>query len=157
MPKDYQDWTAGDIFTVPLSDGTERLGQVLLETPDALDSAICAYTLETAEDSSPADLREEIIVAVHFTSTDLLDSGVWKVIGRKKPLPADRFINVDHLRVEGWIGAKIIGSGNIKKFLEACTGIRAWDSMHNPNYFERLLVSPDKKPDTIRFEKGRPV
>jgi regulator of RNase E activity RraB len=52
----------------------------------------------------------------------------------------------EHLRSNGFVGAKIIGSGIVNRFLNAYYGFEAWDDWHDPNYLDTLLISPTKRP-----------
>ncbi len=39
----------------------------------------------------------------------------------------------------GWIGAKVIGSGIIASFLSAFYNLRDWTEMKDPEYYTKLL------------------
>jgi len=47
---------------------------------------------------------------------------------------------------------KIVGSANIAEFLNAYYGLVPWDDWADPNYLDKLLISPDKKPKNIIFK-----
>ena len=53
----------------------------------------------------------------------------------------------------GWVGAKVIGSGNVNKFMNAYFGLSLWDDWHDPTYLDRLLVSPEKRPAKLILKK----
>lgn len=138
-------WKIDDIFTIPLGDGNEVLGQVIHFEPLAMNSVICGFTVKLF-DSDDIDLSLSDILAVQFTTFDNLDCGVWRVVGRGRPLPHELWAHLEKDRDTGFIGAKILGSGNIRKFLDACVGVRPWDSFADPYYFDKLLLEPSLKP-----------
>ena len=42
---------------------------------------------------------------------------------------------------DGWIGAEIIGSGNINTFISAFYGLRDWNEMYDDDYYQKLLLA----------------
>ena len=65
---------AGDIFAVPLNDGTHALGQVLGAEPDALNSLACAfYDLRVPDPASaplPGSLPQDKLIAILLITPD---------------------------------------------------------------------------------------
>ena len=45
-----------------------------------------------------------------------------------------------------FVGAKIIGSGIMQKFLDAYFGLIAWDKWQDPNYLDKLLLPGVPRP-----------
>jgi hypothetical protein len=140
-----QEWVIGDVFLVPLADGTYSVGQVVAQVKEALNSVVCVFSMTRIEDESQRVLlnSNEIISAV-FTTTDLLDSGDWLVIGNRPPVSVGDFFDMEYLRSEGFLGVKIIGSGVVIKFMDACFGLYPWDGFYESDYLDKLLLSPDK-------------
>jgi hypothetical protein len=149
--KEKQIWGICDLFTIPLSDGTFCIGEVVGIEPKALNSAICAfyaYRVNLIEPQDIVELTDNELISVLFVTNDLLNFGKWKVFGKStKIFPLEKYIDINTLRKKGFIGTKIIGSGNIMKLMNAYYGLREWNSFHNPNYLDTLLVSPNKKPE----------
>ncbi len=87
-----------------------------------------------------------------FTTRDLLDSGDWKVVTNTPiELPRKR-LPYEDLRSSGFIGAKVIGSRIVAEFANAYCALAPWNDWHDPNYLDRLLLSPDLKPKTLVFK-----
>lgn len=143
-----QEWSEGDVFLVPQSDGTSSVGQVLRITKRALNSVICSfYRLKASEEGvDGALLTEDALVAILFTAPDLLSSGAWRVVAHAAPRFLERTPRLTELETQGWVGARIVGSGNVMKLLDALYGLRPWDAFANPEYLDTLLLSPGKKP-----------
>jgi hypothetical protein len=141
----------GDVFLVPLTDGTRGLGQVLMVTKEALDSCICAlFSTRTANtavcDQSFLDGAE--VISVIFVTSELLKQGHWVVTSNcSVVVNADRYLPLRELEARKFVGAKVIGSGIVQKFLSAFHGLHPWDAWHDPNYLDKLLVSVDKRPE----------
>jgi hypothetical protein len=48
-----------------------------------------------------------------------------------------------------FVGARITGSGIMMEFLDAFYALRAWDDYADPAYFDKLLLTHDKKPSRL--------
>lgn len=148
-----QEWKVGDVFLVPLCDGTYTVGQILSYEPEALDSVICAYSTQNVERSQQGvDIDPEQVVAVLFTTPNHLNSGNWPVVNSLIPLPVRKFLNLKKKRWRGFVGTKVVGSRIIKNFMEACLGLYPWNGFYEPDYLDGLLLSPDKKPNNVVYE-----
>lgn len=151
-------WNEGSIFLVPLSDGRSAVGQVLRRTPRALNSAICAfYDLRVFPRAkvAPEDLDVQRLISLLFVTTDLLTYGVWPLVGEAPPRHLERMTRLPALEKASYVGAKVIGSGNVREFLEAYDGLRPWDDYADPQYLDKLLVSPDKKPTRVVLTRSK--
>jgi len=145
-------WSIGDIFCIPLSDGTYSIGQVVGQEPEALNSVICVFfsrRLGTVPIQLDGQLSERELLSVLFVTRDLLDSGDWQVFCRTEPFPIRKYINVSALKAAGFVGVDIIGSGIVMKFLNAYHNLYPWNGFYEPDYLDRLLVSADKKPSHV--------
>lgn len=157
MARKKQSWEVGDVFTVRTSDGKLVLGQVVGQEPKALNSATLAFydvrvdTEEQAKRIRTLDANKAFSVV--FATRDLLDSGTWRIVG-KAPIGINREdLPYEDLRDSGFVGVKIIGSGNLEEFLNAFYGLAPWDDWKDPQYLDRLLFSPSKKPTKLIFKK----
>jgi hypothetical protein len=81
-----------------------------------------------------------------FSTRDLLDDGVWPVVGNRPVAVPKKLFLWEHTRSSGWVGAKVIGSGIPNELLDAFRGLAPWDAYKDPAYLDGLLVSPAKKP-----------
>jgi hypothetical protein len=157
-----QRWSEGAIFFIPQSDGLHAVGQVVQRTRQALNSAIVAlYDLrrKSGETATVFDLKPEQLIAIQFTTPDLLNNGTWPVVGEGPVANLSVMSKLSPIRdlpeleKSGFIGATITGSGIIRKFLDAFYGLRAWDDWADPNYLDTLLLSPEKKPKVLLLKK----
>jgi hypothetical protein len=150
-----QRWEIGDLFTVPLPDDTASLGQIVARETQALNSVTCAFfsTRFNSDVPEPTHSLGDLIACL-FITPDLLNNGVWQVIGHADVTVPRHLFPFEETRDRGWVGAKVYGSKNVAEFLAAYHGLTAWDDWADPTYLDRLLISPDKKPKKIILKRG---
>lgn len=150
--KKKQKWNIGDLFTVPLKDHSFSIGRVVGFESEALNSAICAfyaYRVDAVPDNEII-LSDDELISVLFVTRDLLDSGDWKIFSSSPNFfDLDKYIHLNYLRENGFIGVKSIGSGLVIELMEAYYKLSPWNDYFDPNYLDSLLLSPDKKPKDI--------
>ena len=159
MATQRQRWQVGDLFKIALSDGSAALGHIVAREAEVLNSVTCALFDIKVPESCPPECPpfpgEEALIACLFTTHDLLNRGTWPIIGQvASQLPISCFPFED-CRKKGWVGAKVIGSGNVRTFLDAFYRLAPWDDWADPNYLDRLLISPQKKPKNLIYIKAR--
>jgi len=150
--KKRQQWDVGDLFLIRQQDGLWSAGQILDRM--MANVASCAfYAVRVAEPNSLGpSLPPDSLIAVATVTRDGLDSGAWKVVGHA-PIGVERRLWPNEpFRDVGWIGAKIYDAGIIEEFLDAFHGLVPWDKWKDPNYLDRLLISPDKKPAKLLYK-----
>lgn len=143
----------GSLFTVPLPDGTFAVGQIVGREPDMMNSWTCAFTrrrLSSEQATSLTPIEESELIAVHFVTGDLIKRGAWEIRGVAPVTLSRRFFPFEHLRQTRWVGAKMIGSGIIQKFLAAFHGLRFWDEMKDPDYYRGLLLPGTPLPNDLK-------
>ncbi|EOF4387085.1 Imm26 family immunity protein [Salmonella enterica subsp. enterica] len=153
--KKKQLWEVGDLFTVPLADGTFCIGKVIDYEPKALNSVICAFYSHRVNKIPDTELKlnDNELISVKFVTRDLLDSGDWKVFSKYSDIfDVEKYLNVKELKGNGFIGAKIIGSGLIIELMNAYYMLSPWNDFFDPNYLDSLLISPDKKPKNVMLK-----
>lgn len=147
----------GDVFLVSLIDASHCVGQVLGITKAALNSCICAFFdvhLPEGAREVTVPLNEVNLIAVQFVTPDLLKKGYWPVIDKRKiAVDVEKYIPLQRYEREGFVGAEIIGSGNIRQFLSAYYALRPWDNWFESDFLDKLLVSPDKRPANVILTK----
>jgi immunity protein 26 of polymorphic toxin system len=145
----------GDVFVVPLNDGTYSLGQILAYEREALNSVACAfYNIRIVDGPTleiPAPLPQDRVISILLTTRDLLNRAVWPVIADRAIPTMVAVRPYEQYRVKKWVGARIIGSGIVDKFLNAYFGLAPWDAMQDPNYFDSLLLHASLKPSGLVF------
>lgn len=148
-----QTYKPQDLFIIPLADGSRVLGQIVAKVPDALGSVVCIFTNRRSKDAANLDvLRREEILSVQFATSDLLDAGRWPVVGQAAlPDMSGMFDFAMHQRKQ-FVGTNVVGSANMTHFLNAAFALSPWDLFFDPAYFDKLLVSQDKKPEKLIYK-----
>jgi len=153
----------GDVFLVPQQDGRCSLGQVLAFEKQMMNSVSCAFydiRFPSADGIQlPSDLPSASIIAVLFTTHDLLRRGAWNIVGRLPVVLEQRYFPYEHLRGSGgWVGATMHGSGIVVEFLDAYFGLRFWDDWYDPEYLDELLFQGRQRPPGIKLMgKKKPI
>ncbi len=147
-----QQWNVGDVFLVRQGDDQWSAGQILDQMmPNVVSCAF--YDVRVAQPEAVLlPLVPGALIAVASVTRDGLDSGTWKVVGNA-PIGVERRLwPNEQFRNAGWIGAKIYDAGIVEEFFEAFHGLVPWDNWKDPNYLDRLLISPEKKPANLVYK-----
>ena len=158
MGRKRQEWTVGDLFLVPTLDGEFGLGQVIGREPSVLNSA--AIALFDRQVSAPGEaLGCEVsfahVFSILFVTRDLLDSAKWRVVGRKPVEILPSAFPFEDKRASGFVGAKVVGSGNVATFVNAYFGLSPWDDWQDPEYLTGLLIRPERVPPRRILKNSR--
>lgn len=158
MAKKKQNWNSGDIFAVPLGDGSFSLGQVISHEQHCMDSVLCAYASTLTSDINTITWLPKIedIISIQITSRDSLDKHIWRVVSHSEPLNLDASFDIKSLREKRYVGASIKGSGAMNKLLSAYHGLSYWDIYFDPEYFDKLLLAGVKRPENVLL-RGQPL
>lgn len=145
-------WSVGDVFVIPLSNGEFAGGQVIARESGVLNSASVALfdqKWKTPEGAARIDASEARAFSVLFVTRDLLDSGRWTTICSLPVQIPQGCFPYESCRTAGFVGAKVIGSGIVTQFVEAYFGLAPWDDWRDPDYLDKLLTSPERKPAKV--------
>lgn len=139
----------GDVFWVVLEDNSFVLGQIIQEEPKVLNSITCVFFDCRVNNIDGAILSFDKPICCQFVTKDLFNSGQWQRVCNLPNQVDDSLLPYKETSLNDWIGAKVIGSGIIIKFLAAFYGLREWDEMFNPNYYQELLLSGVKRSNCV--------
>ena len=154
MANKKQSWKTGDIFAVPLGNGTYGLAQVISHEQKCMDGVLCAYSSKVVYELNNITWLPNIdeIISIQITTRDSLDKSIWPVVGFSEPLNIDNYFNIKSLREIKYIGADIRGSGGVNKLLSAYHGVSYWDEYYDPEYFDKLLLAGVIRPKNVLFK-----
>ena len=153
MRKKKQVWQSGDIFSVELEDGSYCLGLILLSDLEKFDGPLCALSTNKVSDlSNISEIEEADIKSVLFTSSDQLDKSGWQVVGHQSIKIYEKYY-ARYLE-DGFtmIGVELIGSGIVRRFMDACFGLYPWDGFFEKDFLDKLLLAGVKRPDQVIFK-----
>jgi len=148
----------GDVFLIPLLDGTFSIGQVIKATTGVMNSVLCSlFNLRGERPKIDAGLLDpKLIVAVHFITAESLQKGAWIIVRNEAPnYDPNDYLPIDQLASKGWVGARVVGSGIIDSLMNAYFCLRPWDNWHDPEYLDKLLATGVSRPSGAVLTKGR--
>ena len=158
MARKKQKWQVGDYFGIPIEDDFLAVGQILGKY-DWIGVA-CLITKMQISSKNPL-LYEDIkidkndVIAAMFITEESLDKGFWPIIQQgivNKNILKQYFPNIDLIEQGNIIGINTEGSAIIDDFIKAYFSLAPWDDWHDPEYLDKLLISPDKKPDSLIYK-----
>ena len=154
-----QKWKVGDLFKIPLADGSASLGHIVAQEREMLNSVTCAFydikVPDTCPPQAPPLPSDGALIACLFTTHDLLGSGIWTVVGHLSPQASRQQLPYEDCRGSGWVGAKMRGSSNVRQFLDAYYRLAPWDDWADPKYLDVFLIDPSKKPKDLIYVKTK--
>jgi hypothetical protein len=147
-------WQAGDVFAVPLPDGTRCAGQVLGIRGNYIHVVNCAFfDIRFKPNEGPQRVCDmQKLIAALATTRESLDYCLWEVFGREPVcLPRSSWPNEQYAD-KNYVGAVTEGSGIVSEFLAAYYGLYPWNGYKDPEYFDKLLLSPQKRPPASQLK-----
>jgi hypothetical protein len=151
-----QTWHAGDVFFVPLKDGTWGVGQVIdLMMPNVIRCLFFDLRFQEVPDSiDRGDLtgHETSCVAV---TREQIDYGVWKVGQNLSIKIPNSWLPNEQFRQKAWVGAVMYDAALAEDFLNSFFGLLPWDDWHDPNFLDEFLLSPEKKPKKLLLKNRK--
>ena len=139
----------GDVFAVPLDDGSSTIGQVVEATPILMNSITCLFFDAKADDPELSDdqsLAEYKPISCQFVTRDSFNRGKWRRLANVEVTFPEAEFPYRETENDGWVGAKVIGSGIITGFLNAYYSLRDWHEMKDPDYYAKLLLPGVSRP-----------
>ncbi|QFT87394.1 hypothetical protein FIU87_01905 [Bacillus sp. THAF10] len=141
-----QKWKVGDVFTVPLSDGTYSFGQVLWET---YNSPNCALFDCRGKENLPIEtITSSPVFSVLNITAKFLDCFEWKVIGNVPVEITKDDVPKEH-RGESTVGSLSFSSAILSELAEVYYGLKPWNSAYKQDFYDELLMPKIKRPQNI--------
>ena len=156
MAKPKQLWKPGDVFLVTQKDGVCSVGQVLSRMMENVVS--CAFydiRVPCNGAQGPFDLDDDRAIASLSVTKEQLDFGAWRVVGNQAIALGPEAWPNEQCRAQRWVGAKIYDAAIAEELLNAYNGLVPWDDWKDPEYLDKLLVNPDRKPKHLLYKNKR--
>lgn len=137
------------MFSIPLENGRYACGQIVGQEKEALNSVVCVLfetIIESNDNLATKNFCKDDVISIVFTTRDVLDNGVWQVLGNFAIVEAGQNEILRNARSQKFIGTDVVGSGNVMKFINAFHGFYPWNAMHDSKYFDKFLITSLKKP-----------
>lgn len=145
-------WSYGDIFGLPLNDGSFGIVQ-LIDNMMTNVVYIAVFKVKIASINEPFDLKKDDIISLVATWKNSIGNGNFHKI-RNETLHAkkEEFRN-EQFKGNGYIGAKHYDEEIIVDFLNAYHKLAPWDDWFDTNYLDEFLISPNVKPENLIYTK----
>jgi hypothetical protein len=141
-------WVVGDIFAVPLGDGTFSFGQVLFEQKFATGSRVRAPTCVLLEHRAadllscdPTEILTSRSLAIFHELSTALDAAEWTVVGHAEPCADPRS---GRCGIAGEVGST--SGGMLAGLARAYWGTEPWNVMADERYWDKLLLRGVERP-----------
>jgi hypothetical protein len=139
-------WEPGDLFVVPLVDGSFGIVQVIDRwMPRWVYAAVTDQRMASSSLATPVD-RNARVIALIAVSDEEFDFGAFPRIGpapamaHRKDFPNERYA------LTGYVGAKSYTGAVVADFLSAWHGLTPWTTYKDPAYFDQLLMNGVERP-----------
>jgi len=149
-------WTAGDVFLIPLKNGKYCVGHVLDQNmTNTVRVALYDEVLDMSDKSDIENLcNVDNLISLIEVTREQLDFGIWKIIGNKMTdIPISRYPN-EQYRSSKWVGSSIQDAALAEDFVNAFYSLIPWDDWYNPNYLDKYLIDISKKPKNLILVKS---
>jgi hypothetical protein len=133
----------GDIFLVPLKDGSSGVGQIVHLT-ESMNLALCTfYSYRNAPGSVDASwlLEKSEVIAIQFVPHVVIRIREWPIVGNRVPANLDLVtVDVEALRRAGYVGLKFINPNAAEALLNAYHGLEPWEIGTDVDFLRRMLL-----------------
>lgn len=141
-----------DIFLIPLLNGAYGVGQVVVCSPETpLGTAACIITrrqTKTLGEQSPIHLSEAL--SLILVKDDLMEDGTWPIVGFEQIPPVEKTFKIEKALKTRFDRVAIQDGAVVEAFTNAIHGLFPWDGFPDPQFFTKLLVSPDAIPSSAK-------
>lgn len=144
----------GDVLLIPTADGKFAVGQVIAFETRSLHCVSCGFfdqRVASEEEGRSLVLDESALFSTQLVAHTYLRKK-WSIVQNQKlRVPKKLFPYEKELKKNG-VGVKILDVELATLFLNAFYGLAPWNEPQIPDYFEKLLISPSKKPANLIFK-----
>lgn len=136
----------GMVYAVPLADGSFGLAQAGNPMfPTVIYVALFLDRFLVLPSETPR-LDPSQVISLTGTWRKNLNKGIWMPLGISEQTLGLLNHPTQALAAEGYVGAKHYGAGLLSEFLSACHGVLPWNVMHDPVFYEELLLPGFARP-----------
>jgi hypothetical protein len=147
-------WSNGDLFAVPLVDGTFGLVQAVDHwLPHWIYTGVTDHRF-TNLPSDVVAMGQKNVIARIAVSDDAFDFGDFMRLGHAEPLARRKDFANEQFASNGYIGAVSYTAGILVDFLSAWHAISPWNQYKDSDYFDKLLAKGIKRPDNVIMKNG---
>lgn len=139
MAKRKIKYKVGDVFEAPSLSGATYIGQVVDDTKSEIGAIFCYFYGESG------DLSSNNIISASLVTPDLIERGVWRIIGNEAVPKAAAIRKLHEAKGNGFVGSVVIGSGLVTEYIDTFYGVMDEQSWPDLMYVKRFFLSyPDR-------------
>jgi hypothetical protein len=147
-------WDYGDVFGVPLADGTFGLIQAIDHwMPRWIYTAVTDGRI-TSLIATGAVTQPGKLIALLAVDDAPLDFGGFPRVGRALPMARRRDFPNEAFGDSAYVGAKSYTGGIVAAFLSAWHKLAPWNVYKDEAYFDKLLISGVARPSNVLMKAG---
>ena len=140
-------WQPGDIFLLENLDEFFSVGQIVDHSSKhpfgGVRVLFVRQRVKGQDEVSEVDISDDSIITVVVINPLLFDKGDLSIISHA---------DVPLLAKSQPLGTNLKSLGLVYSFLNAYHGLVPWDRMADPEYYDKMLISPDVKPKKLLFK-----
>lgn len=142
-----------DIFLIPLIDGGFGVGQVVEIDATPRGSVLVMLTLlQSAPDWPPSPIHDSEAISLIIVADTALRNGTWQTVGFEMLPKLERVFPLKSSIVDKFHGITVHEPAIIEAFVNACHGLYPWNGFPEANFFNNLLVYPNKTPSKAKMK-----
>ncbi|MDQ0971511.1 hypothetical protein QFZ31_001389 [Neobacillus niacini] len=145
-----QKWAVGDIFYVPLSNGSFSFGQIIKDN-DGFPTC-CLFNMNSNEIKDINSIISTNIVSVLPISPNSLDNNNWKIIGSTEVrVNVEEVVKGQPKKYKRRITQSTFPDESLRNLSEAIIGIRPWNENVDEEYYDKMLLPDLTKPKSLLY------
>ncbi|WP_066073431.1 Imm26 family immunity protein [Neobacillus soli] len=136
-----QKWKVGDIFQIPLEDGTYAFGQIVWKN---YTQPVCGlFDINKKVVPTLEEIIDNPFISILTLTTTSIDNHSWKVIGNMN-------VEIQKDEVPKSIDNESFSSGLLQDLANAFYGITPWNIYAEEDCFDQMLLPAVKRPSTAK-------
>lgn len=135
----------GDVFLIPSSGGGFYVGQIASDTKSEIGALYCYLfneRIDGEEGCGQTAVAASDVISASFITPELIEYQQWKICSNKSVSPHPALRQIDELRRQGFVGARIVGAGNVSDYLDTYHGVMSASRWPDPSYVFSFFLKP---------------
>jgi hypothetical protein len=145
----------GHVFLVPTCAGDFVPGQVVALEKRGMLCISCGLfdqRVSGTDEAKHLPLDETKCFSTLLATPSSFNDGWSTIRNERLVIPKRLFPFENELSKKRGIGSKIYDPGIIEDFVDAFYGLKPWNMYFKADYFDKMLLSPDKKPAFLVYK-----
>lgn len=135
----------GDVFLIPSSGGGFYVGQIGSDMKLEIGAIFCYLfngRIYDEKDCGQAKMTTTDVISASLITSELIEYQQWKICCNRPVPPHPALEQMDELRQQGFVGARVVGAGNVSDYMDTYHGIMSASRWPDPNYVFSFFLKP---------------